>query len=84
MILRNIHLLGVQVTTTYGPVYHEKLIKSRQDHLKDRYKFSCLCPACSEKWPIYEFMTKSRVRKGVEAKVVPALRSSVSPMSSRP
>ena len=32
---------GQEVTTTYGPVYHEKLIKTRLDFCKSRYKFDC-------------------------------------------
>ena len=65
---------GQEVTTTYGPVFHEKMIKGRQDLLKERFKFDCTCPACEGKWPVYEFLTKSKVRKGVEAGAVNRLK----------
>ena len=61
---------GQEVTSSYSYQFHDKLIKTRKVQLKERYKFDCKCEACERKWPMYEFMTKSVAKPGVNAKAL--------------
>lgn len=73
---------GQEVTGVYqGMHFQDKLLTTRQKWLKERYKFNCICTACSRKWPQYEFMTKSTAKQGVNAKELQHIKRMFSTIS---
>ena len=48
--IRNIYE-GEEVTVSYGPLYYESAVKTRQQQLRECYFFTCDCEACIEFWP---------------------------------
>ncbi|XP_053610956.1 SET and MYND domain-containing protein 4-like [Plodia interpunctella] len=44
---------GMQIFDNYGSHHAMENFTSRQSSLKFQYKFTCLCEACVNKWPMY-------------------------------
>ncbi|CAG9564831.1 unnamed protein product [Danaus chrysippus] len=44
---------GMQIFDNYGSHYDMEDYNSRQSSLKFQYKFTCVCEACVDKWPMY-------------------------------
>lgn len=72
---------GQELNDSYSYQFHDKLIGTRKKWLKERYKFDCKCEACENKWPMYEFMTKSIAKPGVNAKALHHIKKMYSTIS---
>jgi len=72
---------GQEVTDSYCYQFHDKLIQTRKVQMKERFKFDCNCEACENKWPMYEFMTKSVAKPGVTAKALHHIKKMYSTIS---
>lgn len=64
MIVRTIKPIkaGEIVYENYGPLYMSMPTEQRQEILKNRYWFECLCIPCVELWPMFEEMRESELR----------------------
>ncbi|KAK9890407.1 hypothetical protein WA026_010497 [Henosepilachna vigintioctopunctata] len=53
---------GEIIYENYGPMYTTMKREFRQQFLKQRYWFECLCPPCAEYWPLLDKMDENELR----------------------